>query len=74
MDGRLFGFEISRAEGRCKFLCDLAVFDRVGLARNASISGVQSVISNLDKQLQVFILCEVYVWRGLRINIMNATR
>lgn len=74
MDGHLLRFEISRAEGRCKLFCDLAVFDGVGLAGDASIAGVQGVVSNLNKQLQVFILCEVYVWQGLRINIMNAPR
>lgn len=72
MDGRLLCFKISRAEGRCKLLCDLAVFDGVGLAGDTSISSVQSVISDLDKELQVLILCEVYVWQGFRINMMDA--
>lgn len=74
MDGRLLRLEVSRAESRCKLLCDLAVFDGVSLAGDASISSVQGVVPNLNKQLQAFILCEVYVWQGLRINITNAPR
>lgn len=74
MYGRLFRFEISRTEGRCKLFCDLAVFDGVGFSGDASIPGVQGVVPNLNKQLQVFILCEVYVWQGLRINMLDAPR
>lgn len=70
----LFRFEVSRAEGRRKLLCDLAVPHGVRLAGDAPIASVQGVVPNLDEQLEVLLLREVYVWPDTVINMLDAPR
>lgn len=65
---RLFRLEALHAKRRCNLSGDFVVPRRIGLATDAAVARVQSVIPNLDKELEVFLLRKVYIWVLYRLS------
>lgn len=72
---RLFRLEALRAKRRCDLSGDFVVPRRIGLTTDAAVARVQGVISNLDKELEVFLLGKIYICALYRLSnsVVGAT-